>query len=85
MQKTSTTFDINIESRANQVPQSILPNSFSVHLTNVGETKKLRYPLPRHSFSAAELSLKINIQDSIGTKKFNDTMILAKAWKHEVF
>ena len=85
MQKTSTTFDINIESRANQVRQSILPNWFPVHLTNVGENRKLRYPLPRHSFNAADLSLKMNIQDSIGIEKFNDAMILAKTCKNKVF
>ena len=78
MQKTSMTFDINIESRDNQVQQNISPNWFSGHCTSVGE-KKLRYPLPRHSFNAVDLSSKMSIQESVGSKKFNDKMILAKA------
>jgi hypothetical protein len=44
--------------------------------------KKLRYPLPRHSFNAGDVSLKTNIQESVGSTKFNDTTNLAKACRY---
>ena len=40
--------------------------------------KKLRYPLPRQLFNAAELSVNSDVHESIGIMKFNIAMILAK-------
>ena len=40
--------------------------------------KKFRYPLPRHLFNSAEVSVNINVQVNIGNMKFNIAMILAK-------
>ena len=77
MQKTSMTFDINIESRESQVQQNILPNWLSAHCTKV--EAELRYSLPRHLFNPADLSLKTKSHDSVGSKKFNDKMIRANA------
>ena len=85
MQKRSTTFDINIPRRDSHVQQNISPNWFSLEQSCDLVEKKLRYPLPRHSFNAGDVSLKMNIQESVGSTKFNDTMNLAKTWKYQFF
>ena len=82
MQKTSIIFDITIPCRDSQVQQNIWTIWFSFEQSSTFVEKNLRYPLPRHSFSALELSLKMNIHESVGIKTFNEKMILAKTWKH---
>ena len=84
IQKASTTSDINIESRDSQVQQNISYSWFSFEQSCL-LGKKLRYPLPRHSFNSGDLSSKTNIHENIGSKKFNDIMNFAKTWKWKLF
>ena len=88
IQKASRTSDINIESRDSQVQQKFSISWFSfehrctfLRLWGL----KFRYPLPRHSFNSGDLSSKMNIHESIGSRKFNDIMNLAKTWKWKLF
>ena len=84
IQKTSITSDCNIKSRDSQDQQNISFSWFSFEQScTLG--KKLRYPLPRHSFNSGDLSAKMNIHENIGSKKFNDIMNLAKTWKWKLF
>ena len=85
IQKRSTTFDINIPRRDSHIQQNISPNWISFEQSCDLVEIKLRYPLPRHSFNAGDVSLKTNIQESVGSTKFNDTMNLANPCRYYLF
>ena len=85
IQKASRISDINIESRDSQVQQNVSISWFSFEQRCTFWGLKLRYPLPRHSFNSGDLSSKMNIHESIGSRKFNDIMNLAKTWKWKLF
>ena len=56
IKKRSTIFDISIPRRDSHTQQNISPNGFSLEQSCDLVEKKLRYPLPRHSFKAGDVS-----------------------------
>ena len=66
--------DKTITLKENHIQQKIFPLE---QIWNLVE-KKFRYPLPRHLFNSAEVSVNTDVQVNIGNMKFDIAMILAK-------